>query len=254
MARATRAANRSLFRLKDRGWVRIEPVFTMARQFKRLTAIELNVLTASGIETVRRLYASDPQTWGLAPSTNAAIEFVPELIKHEVAVRDALIGLLRMFDIHRIPVAWWTLESRAWIASGGTSLIQAPDLILTAGEDRVPLLVEVDMGTESIDSDSSNSWRVKIARYENYLRDLAGNDPLFEGCQMPQVLVIAPAGERLRNLHRAIEQWGSPGHWWLTTLIQLEAAEYVPPGEVFLRSGMTGEQSLAEWICPSSRL
>lgn len=253
-ARALRAANRSLFRLKDRGWVRLQPVYSMRGRPKRLSAVELNVLTESGIETVRRLYAEDPATWHLQPSAVPSPVLVPELINHEVATRDALIFLERLCETHEIPVQWWSFDSRAWIAQGHTSLIQAPDLIFVAGEQSVPLLVEVDLGTESIDSDAANSWRTKISRFENYMRDLAGNDPLFESCSKPQILIVAPVGERIRNLHAAVSTWGSPGHWWISSSAGLDPIAYAPSGAIFFRSGSHEPQSLADWLGPTGRL
>ncbi len=109
-------------------------------------------------------------------------------------MRDVLVGLLRLQETHDLPLMGWSLDSRGFMAAGQTTLIQAPDLIFTVGEDSVPLLVEVDMGTESIESDAVNAWRTKIQRYENYLSDLAGNDPLFEGCSKPQLVIISPEG------------------------------------------------------------
>ena len=247
-ARALRAANRSLFRLKDRGWVRLQPVFSLRGKGKRLSAVELNVLTEAGIEALRRLYADDPATWHLQPTARVNPEFVPELINHEVATRDAVIALERLCETHGLPVQWWSFDSRAWMAQGQTSLIQAPDVIFVAGEHSVPLLVEVDLGTESIDSDAANSWRTKIARYENYIRDLAGNDPLFDGCSKPQMVIVAPPGERARNLHAAVTSWGSPGQWWITSPGAIEPLAYTRPGVVFNRSGSSHQQALAHWL------
>ena len=86
-------------------------------------------------------------------------------------------------------------------------MTQAPDLIMVAGERKIPLLVEVDLGTESIASRAPNSWASKYARYADYLLRDYGNDPLFEGCGKPLVLVLgtidAP-GDQSRHRHRGL--------------------------------------------------
>src|SRR4051794_33928329 len=51
LARATRAANRSLSHLKDRGWVELVPVFTTPEP-RKLRTIEVNALTKLGVEAV----------------------------------------------------------------------------------------------------------------------------------------------------------------------------------------------------------
>ena len=188
--------------------------------------IEVNGLTPSGLEIVGVLYDQNPATAGMQPVSSGQIDPVPETITHDLAVRDTLVYLLRMFEAHDLSVDSWTMESRRFIAAGETLLKQAPDIILVAGEERIPLFVEVDLGTESIDSAARNSWRGKFEGYARYLDDLAGNDPLFEGCSGPMVVVVCVSQRRLKNLEAALTSWGADRRWRYVLLSDISPLVY----------------------------
>lgn len=225
MARASRAANRSLERLKDREWVEVVPVFAFP-DGKHLRVIELNALTPAGVNVVAALYDQDPLTAGITPASTGAVDPAPETILHEVAVRDALIFLIRLMQHHSIPIQWWTLDARALIATGKTALELAPDIIMVIGDEAIPLLVEVDLGTESIDSGAANAWRTKFGNYEKYLNDDAGRDVLFDGCGTPLVVVIGVTGRRLHNLQTSLRKWGGERRWQFALLDDLSPVNY----------------------------
>jgi hypothetical protein len=253
LARSTRAANRSLRRLKDRGWVQLVPVYLTPTP-TRLRVIEVNTLTPSGVEAVRQLYAEDPARAHLQPMATGTIDPVPELLPHELAVRDALIFLSRLCEDHDLPVHWWTMETKALLASGATHLTHAPDLLMVVGERQVPLLVEVDRGTEAIQSSAVNAWATKYDRYAHYLKRDYGTDPLFEGCAKPLVLVLGESPRRLANLREAIEDWGGQRAWWFALLADLSPVTYRLPGTVWRMGTVAEPWSLAEAIGLSSRL
>jgi hypothetical protein len=253
LARARRAANRSLSRLKDRGWVELVPVFaTPAR--RRLRVIEVNALTKPGIEVVRQLYADDPHRHDIDPLSSGAVDPLPETIAHELAVRDALIFLSRLCETHQLPVHWWTMDTRSLVAASQTHLRHAPDLIMVVGERMVPLLVEVDLGNESIASRAVNSWWTKYGRYADYLQHDFGADPLFARCAKPLVVVLGASPRRVTNLTTAITAWGGQRAWWFATLEELSPLTYRPPGAVWQMASVEEAWSLAEAIRPAARL
>jgi hypothetical protein len=253
LARSTRAANRSLRRLKDRGWVQLVPVYLTPTP-TRLRVVEVNTLTPAGVEAVRQLYAEQSGQEGVQPLSTGVIDPVPELLPHELAVRDALIFLSRLCEDHDLPVHWWTMETKALVASGATHLTHAPDLLMVVGDRQVPLLVEVDRGTEAIQSSAVNAWATKYDRYASYLKRDYGTDPLFEGCAKPLVLVLGESPRRLANLREAIEGWGGQRAWWFARLADLSPLIYRPPGTVWRMGTVAEPWSLAEAIGLSSRL
>ena len=237
-----------MYRLKDRGWVELVPVFTFPDK-RHLRIIEVNALTPDGVVAVAALYDRDPETTGIRPVSSGNVEPVPESINHELAVRDALVYLLRMVETHDVPLHWWTMDTRALVAAKQTALRQAPDLILVAGEERIPLLVEVDLGTESIDSDARNSWMHKYDGYARYLDQDAGRDSLFDGCGVPRVVVLGTGSRRVRNVKQALEGWGADRRWWFSTLEEICPVTYRPNSHQFYQAGVTGLQSLVDVLC-----
>jgi hypothetical protein len=236
--------------LKDRGWVRLVPVFTLPKP-GMLRTIEINALTPAGVEVVRELYAQAGRD--IAPFSSGVINPVPETILHDLAIRDALIFLTRLLE-PVVPIHWFTLSTRSLIQHGHSTMTQAPDLILVAGERQVPLLVEVDLGTESVTGPAANSWETKYARYATYLKRDYGNDPLFEGCAKPLVLVIGPGVRRSRNLASAIAGWGGQRAWWFASLDSLSPLTYQPPGRIWTVPTADEPLTLTEALRLSTRL
>jgi hypothetical protein len=216
-----------------------------------LRTIEINALTREGIEVVCDLYARAGRD--IAPFSTGAVSALPETILHDLAVRDALISLTRLLQ-PIIPVHWFTMSTRGLIQHGHTTMAQAPDLILVAGERKVPLLVEVDLGTESVTGPAANSWQTKYARYADYLKRDYGNDPLFEGCGKPLVVVLATGARRTRNLAEAIAGWGGQRAWWCASLESLSPLTYQPPGRVWAVPTADEPLSLTEALGLSARL
>jgi hypothetical protein len=233
--------------------VELVPVFTTPAK-RRLKVIEVNALTKAGVEAVRQLYEEDPSWQSVRPISSGTIDPLPETLNHELAVRDALVFLTRLCETHQLPVHWWTMETKSLVAAKQTNLRHAPDLIMVVGERRVPLLIEVDLGNESIDSRAVNSWKVKYERYGEYLMRDYGNDPLFEGCAKPLVIVLGASRLRLNNLHQAIESWGGERAWWCTTLEALSPLTYSLPGTVWAVGTVEEPWSLVEAIRPSTSL
>ena len=216
LARATRAANRSISRLKDRGWVQLRPVYTLPAPGK-LRTLEVNSLSPDGVEVVRRLYQEAWDTTDVVTYSTGQLNPIPETIVHDLAIRDALIFLTRLCLGAGIPIHWFTFQTRELIQARQTVMRHAPDLIMIVGERRVPLLVEADLGTESIESAAANSWATKYQQYVTYLKKDFGNDPLFEDCAKPLVVTLTTSARRLGNLVSAIAGWGGQRSWWCTT-------------------------------------
>jgi hypothetical protein len=216
-----------------------------------MRTIEVNALTPEGVDIVRELYAQAGRD--IAPFSTGSVRPLPETIPHDLAIRDALIFLTRLLA-PVAPVHWFTLSTRSLIQHGHTTMTQAPDLILVAGERKVPLLVEVDLGTESVSGPAANSWETKYARYAAYLKRDYGNDPLFEGCAKPLVLVLATGARRTRNLADAIAGWGGQRAWWCAALDRLSPLTYQPPGHLWRVATSDEPLSLTEALGLTGRL
>lgn len=253
LARAIRAANRSLSRLKDRGWVRLIPVYTLSAPGK-LRTIEVNTLTPVGVEVVTRLQQESWNDPDVQAYSRGDVLPVPETITHDLAIRDALIYLSCLCRAARLPVHCFTLNSRVFAQSSPTSMQFAPDLIMVVGERRVPLLVEADLGTESIESPAPNSWATKYARYAHYLKREFGNDPLFDGCVKPLVVTLTTSDRRLSNLAGAIEGWGGQRSWWFSTFTALNPLFFQEPGFVWRVPTVENAMSLSDAIRPTGGL
>jgi hypothetical protein len=253
LARAARAANRSLSRLKDRGWVRLSPVYTLPAPGK-LRTLEVNSLTPPGVEVVRRLYQEAWKSTEVITYSTGQVNPVPETINHDLAVRDALVFLTRLFLDAGIPIHWFTFQTRQLVNEKQTAMHHAPDLIMIVGERRVPLLIEADLGTESIESTVGNSWATKYQQYGNYLKRDFGNDPLFEGCVKPLVVTLTTSDRRLTNLVGAIKGWGGQRSWWCSTFEALSPLIYQEPGLVWWVPTVDRVMSLSDAIRPTGGL
>ncbi len=166
------------------------PVFTTPEP-RKLKTIEVNALTTAGVETVVQLYERDADREDVRAHSSGHVQPLPETIAHDLAIRDALIFLTRLLDGSGIPIHWFTFRTRELVQQGMTRMRHAPDLIMVVGERRVPLLIEVDLGTESIASTAPNSWATKYQQYVSYLQKDFGNDPLFDGCAKPLMIVLS---------------------------------------------------------------
>ena len=129
----------------------------------------------------------------------------------------------------------------------------APDLIMVAGERHVPLMVEVDLGTESIASAAPNSWATKYQQYASYLQKEFGSDPLFAGCAKPLMIVLSNSARRMGNLVSAVEEWGGRRSWWFATLDAINPVSYLPPGEYWREASADRFLSLSDALCSSAR-
>jgi hypothetical protein len=138
--------------------------------------------------------------------------------------------------------------------TGRSSMQLAPDLILVVGERKVPLLVEADLGTESIESAAPNSWATKYKQYVHYLKHDFGNDPLFEGCVKPLVVSLTTSDRRLNNLVEAIEGWGGQRSWWCATFTAINPLYYREPGLVWQVPTVDRAMSLSDAIRPTGGL
>lgn len=239
--------------MKDRGWVRLRPVYTLPAPGK-LRTIEVNSLTPEGVELVRRLYQEAWNTTDVVTYSTGQVVPVPETIVHDLAVRDALLFLTRMFLGATIPIHWFTFQSRELIQSRQTTMGHAPDVIMIVGKRRVPLLIEADLGTESIESDAANSWATKYQQYATYLKNNYGNDPLFDGCAKPLVVTLTTSDRRLANLVEAIEGWGGQRSWWCSTFTALNPLFYHEPGLVWRVPTVDRDMSLSEAVRPTGGL
>lgn len=233
--------------------MRLSPVYTLPAPGK-LRTIEVNSLTSAGVELVQRLYQEAWQTTDVVTYSSGQLIALPETIAHDLAVRDALIFLTRLFVGANIPVHWFTFQTRELIQARQTTMRHAPDLIMIVGERKVPLLIEADLGNESIESNAANSWATKYHNYANYLQRDFGNDPLFDGCAKPLVVTLTTSDRRLMNLVSAVAGWGGQRAWWFSTFTALNPLFYREPGLVWQVPTVERAMSMSDAIRPTGGL
>lgn len=241
---ARRATNREcLRRLKDLGLVGVKPI---ARLDNPLTKWEMNYLTRQGHQALTQ----HRESLGLAtlPFRNPANLTYQTINPHAVALLDVAVSAFAAAGRGGVSVEVWLddVSIRSLSKRGQLDWPMEPDalLVLRYGDNRQALFIEVDMGTESVDSPRQNSWSSKMSRYKTYFATLRRDDPWLKDLPQPQLLTITTGGaKRLANLKDATARGGGRSAYWFAETRHLD-----PPfsfsGEVWQRIGLDGYHSV----------
>ena len=240
---ARRATNRSLRRLKDLGLVSVKPI---ARLDNPLTKWELNYLTPQGHRTL----TDHRESHGLATLPYQKPNLTYQTMNpHRMAIIDAGISAMAAASRAGITVDVWLddLTIRSLSKRGQITWPMEPDflLVLRYEDHREAFLGELDMGTESVDSNRANSIASKLTNYKQYFTSMRANDPWLKDLPQPQVMLVAPSERRLESLKEATAKSGGRSAYWFTTSTLLEPP-YSFMGEVWQRIGLDGYYSPAE--------
>ncbi len=221
-----------LRRLKDLRLVECLPIFrhTAGGTFVRG---EVNVLTRKGRDRLQEHLLH----LGLEP----AIDWHPRLkelanqtLNHELQVNDALIAAEVACRCAGVRINSWgddalrSMKEKGTVGFGDFS----PDalIVLTLGEVQVPLIVEVDRGTEAVTGKAPNTWEQKIKRYGRYFKERCRRDPFFAGWPQPLVLTVTTSYERMTHLWEATaEAGGQTGYWFTYREVLDPPAPELPP-------------------------
>lgn len=241
---ARRATNREcLRRLKDAGMVAVKPIPKLDNP---LAKWELNYLTKSGYEAVKSHREAHSQA--TLPYRRPENLTYQTINPHTMALLDVGVSAYAAASRSGVIVEAWQDDSsiRSLSKRGRISWPMEPDalLVLRHGSQRQAFFIEVDMGTESVDSPRVNSWSSKIAKYQHYFAALRKDDPWLKDLPQPQLLTVTTAGDvRLRNLMEATRAQGGRSAYWFTREVYLEPP-YSFSGEVWQRIEHEGYHSI----------
>lgn len=219
---AQQAANRNCLRhLKNRQFVKV--IDAPVRKDDRLMPMELNILTPMGFQALQT-YRLDH---GLEPLPNyeqpAPIIFdrsfehwfkiMETMVSAEAAVRLQGGVVHEYWDEHDVrklsrqkhdPLGWSGLE---------------PDAVMVGklGHVRHAFLLEIDMGTEPVQSQSANSIRSKVARYREFFKQDRSNDPRLAEVRHVTLHVVGPSEARIETIREEVERQAGGDSFWFST-------------------------------------
>jgi hypothetical protein len=220
---AKHRATRSLRRLFDAGFLRRVSVFAPSSA-GRMARQTVNVLSAAGARAV----GVEPR-WVRTRSPRTDEVLVHDFWLMEVAVL-AMAGCPEPLSI----VAWW--DDRILMGRkrrGQLHLPNVPDGYLVienlATGKRFPCLVELDLGSASVSSRTSQrrDFARKIEGYVEYLHEGFRDD--FGIDAPPIVLIIAEGARRMQALQEIRARLGGKGRFWFATLPHLRDTDTMPP-------------------------
>ncbi len=260
-AAARSAINQTCLRpLKDLGLVEVVRVF---REQKSLidghlstNPIEVNILSAQGQKVLREYWEGLGQTERVR-SGRKSRNVANQIQNHLLAVNDVAVALIGECAVRDTPVVSWLDDAQIKelrTARRLGNLPFEPDglAVIQSGTTLVPLIVEVDLGTESIDSDAPNSWTSKMTRYQTYFRTGYPTDPLFAGMTRPIVLTATTVPARLGRLLEATANVGGKQAYWATCLDWFAPADIAETRNltdaIWRITGVDGFASMADHI------
>lgn len=244
---AQAAADRSLRRLWDNGYLdRVRVVLTSRRTAGGYTAF-VNVLTARGLESVKQ-YLEETGTKIDLRAKVGDPELSLQQLEHSVALYDLYALFHRSVRLQGFLLPTW-LDDRQLAtlrAKGQTRLGNVPDAVFVVGHSRKDakgFFLELDLGTESISgtSDRRRDWQGKIESYERYFAT-ATDDALLSGLARPIVLTVTTSERRLLNMLEATRQAGGGAGYWYTTREELDP----PPLDRSTWNGLTPKERTAQ--------
>lgn len=243
---AQKAANHyCLRRLKD---LRLVAAKAIARVDNPLSHWEVNHLTTTGYRVLKDHRERNGQPAPL-PFPHPDKLTYTTVHNHHMAVTDVGISAIAACLRQSVTIEryWDDMTIRSLSKTGKLHWPMEPDalIILRRNGHAEALLVEVDLGTESVESARSNSFSTKLSNYKTYFKSQRATDPLLGGYPQPQVLIIAPSQRRLQNLQEATAKSGGRSSYWFTTQELLQPPYSFFDG-VWQRIGLDSYHSLME--------
>ncbi len=233
-----------LRRLKDLGLVKTKAI---PRLDSPMAKWEVNHLTEKG----HRVLSEHRAVHNLAtlPFRSPSNLTYQTINPHSMAVTDVGVSALGAITRAGMTMEVWLddVAIRSLAKRGQIHWPMEPDalIIIRYGEIRQAFFIEVDMGTESVESARANSWSTKMAKYKEYFKSGRQQDPWIGSFPQPQVMVATTTDRRLLNLRESTAKSGGRSAYWFTCLELLE-----PPysffGTVWQRIGLDGYYSPTE--------
>ena len=207
---------------------------------------EMNYLTQRGHEVLTDHRAAlGLSTTAHRNPTNLSYQSINP---HAMSITDAGISAMVGARHHGYILYSWLadMEIRSLVKRDELYWPMEPDglLILSYMGIKRAFFLEVDRGTESIQSPRANSFSSKMQKYRTYFQSLRPTDPWLKSLPQPDVMIITTSQNRLTNLLAATAQAGGRSAYWFTTQEHVE-----PPynffGQVWQRIGEAGYHSPA---------
>jgi hypothetical protein len=219
---ARKAANeRCLRRLKDRQLVETRQAILPHRH--HMMRREYHVLTRTGFLLWRDVLIARGQTppeWDSARS-----DIQPEALAHALSLNDVAIALARGCQDRGGQIRAWIDEFVSLSQAGHVHFSGfRPDAaaLVQLNDGQALYFVEVDRGTEPVNSDAANSWQTKMEAYLPYLEAGFAHDPFFAGQPAPLLLVITISPVRLNHLMTTTAAIGIGERAWFTCSTWIE--------------------------------
>ena len=218
---AAYAANTSLRRLFDGGWVDRTPVFLPGFKPDVVKSHYVNVLTTRGARHI----AGVPREHGSTPRWRRALLPHPwQPVLHAYWIREFALQAKHAVEARGWRFwSWFDDRELAMLKkTRGARFTTIPDgffIVTVPHSDRhFPHFVEIDLGTQTAQARSPKrpDWRGKVEGYLRYFeRDFREQ---FGLSSLPLVLTVTTSERRLDNLLAATAQTGGGGRFWFTTL------------------------------------
>lgn len=251
---AQAAADRSLRRLWENGYLeRVRVVLTSRRTAGGYIAF-VNVPTVRGLEAVaHHLDETGARVEVRARPGDPGLSL--QQLEHSVALYDLYALFRRGFRLHELKMPSWLDDRQLAMlrTKGDTALLNVPDAAFVVGRspaDARGFFLELDLGTESVSglSDRRRDWRGKIEAYERYFATAAKDDALIAGLPRPLVLTVTTSERRLLNMLEATRLADGGADYWYATRAELDPPPLDRRSWDALSPDERTRQSAAWWV------